>query len=360
MSFNERENFQRRSHGSSHQRVPFLTGFNDSNIAGITLTSEQDTSGALQSPSTEEQRQLRSEAYAGCEVQPFSLQTGSLEGNWRELNNTTIVAPNTMDSGAGIKQSATSTQPQGNEEPTIDRQQAPRCYDHGCNGRTFSCQENYLRHLREKQGKSTVKCRFCGATFTRRSNRDKHLANGICSTALARDFRRDDWVDKTTQAKMDHHACHRLSQGTESMLQNLFCINDNRTRGMNEIDYTLCLQSDEPATTDSTSWHGRIKQIANQNIKPRILQKPIFRINIHALMNRQLILIHTPSIHLHLSMQLRRFLGVDGIMHIPMMRSSPRRPEERRRRERTDQLRVLDLQQFRHADGVVIPDPAIE
>ncbi|KAF1823911.1 uncharacterized protein K489DRAFT_302328, partial [Dissoconium aciculare CBS 342.82] len=55
-----------------------------------------------------------------------------------------------------------------------------QCFEHGCNGRVFSCHENYLRHVREKDGKNTVMCLVCGKEFTRRSNREKHLAQGTC------------------------------------------------------------------------------------------------------------------------------------------------------------------------------------
>lgn len=56
-----------------------------------------------------------------------------------------------------------------------------QCFDHGCNGRIFSNRENYLRHLREKNGQGAIRCRYCGYEFTRRSNRDKHVAEGKCN-----------------------------------------------------------------------------------------------------------------------------------------------------------------------------------
>ena len=55
-----------------------------------------------------------------------------------------------------------------------------RCFEHGCDGRTFSCKDNYRRHLREKNGAGTVICEFCLACFSRKSNRDKHLSEGKC------------------------------------------------------------------------------------------------------------------------------------------------------------------------------------
>ena len=60
-----------------------------------------------------------------------------------------------------------------------------QCFDHGCNGRTFSSRENYYRHLREKSGQGAIRCRFCGHEFTRRSNRDKHVADGKCVAMMS-------------------------------------------------------------------------------------------------------------------------------------------------------------------------------
>ncbi|KFY28752.1 hypothetical protein V491_00306 [Pseudogymnoascus sp. VKM F-3775] len=56
----------------------------------------------------------------------------------------------------------------------------PRCYEHGCNGRAFSNIENYRRHIREQLGLNSARCEICGALFSRKSNRDKHSAKGVC------------------------------------------------------------------------------------------------------------------------------------------------------------------------------------
>jgi hypothetical protein len=60
----------------------------------------------------------------------------------------------------------------------------PRCFEHGCEGRTFSCRENYRRHLREKNGSSLVVCTICGLFFSRKSNRDKHVLDGKCKILI--------------------------------------------------------------------------------------------------------------------------------------------------------------------------------
>jgi hypothetical protein len=58
---------------------------------------------------------------------------------------------------------------------------AIRCYDHGCDGRTFSSISNYRRHQRERAGRSAVCfCPRCGAAFYRRWTRDHHVERGSC------------------------------------------------------------------------------------------------------------------------------------------------------------------------------------
>lgn len=61
-----------------------------------------------------------------------------------------------------------------------DAKDRPRCFDHGCDGRAFSCPENYRRHIREQSGTSNVECTFCYISFSRKSNRDTHLSSGRC------------------------------------------------------------------------------------------------------------------------------------------------------------------------------------
>ena len=68
-----------------------------------------------------------------------------------------------------------------NQSRSKDR---PRCFEHGCEGRAFSCRENYRRHLREKNGSSSVVCTICGLSFSRKSNRDKHILDGKCKIVI--------------------------------------------------------------------------------------------------------------------------------------------------------------------------------
>lgn len=65
-----------------------------------------------------------------------------------------------------------------NEEPI-------RCFEHGCNGRTFSNKDNYKRHIREQQNLTKVQCPFCNRDFSRKNNLDSHLKKGRCKIMIA-------------------------------------------------------------------------------------------------------------------------------------------------------------------------------
>ncbi|ELQ33798.1 hypothetical protein OOU_Y34scaffold00877g5 [Pyricularia oryzae Y34] len=59
----------------------------------------------------------------------------------------------------------------------------PQCWEHGCNGRSFSTFSNLLRHQREKSGQATkATCPDCGTEFTRTRARNLHQYNGKCKT----------------------------------------------------------------------------------------------------------------------------------------------------------------------------------
>lgn len=56
-----------------------------------------------------------------------------------------------------------------------------KCFDHGCNGRTFSCQANLLRHRKEQSAEAkTFHCRRCGRPFTRATARNLHEKRRTC------------------------------------------------------------------------------------------------------------------------------------------------------------------------------------
>lgn len=77
----------------------------------------------------------------------------------------------------------TTDQPRRHQDQTGNELTARQCFDHGCNGKIFSCRENYMRHVREKSGRHSVSCRFCGCEFSRRSNLEKHVSEGRCANA---------------------------------------------------------------------------------------------------------------------------------------------------------------------------------
>ncbi|KAI0912851.1 hypothetical protein F4823DRAFT_559584 [Ustulina deusta] len=69
-----------------------------------------------------------------------------------------------------------------NNDKLAERDEKPRCWEHGCNGREFSSKSNLMRHMKEKSGASNkCICPLCGAIFTRSSARDTHLAKQSCN-----------------------------------------------------------------------------------------------------------------------------------------------------------------------------------
>lgn len=83
---------------------------------------------------------------------------------------------------ATVRNDATaSRQPHASRPPPPQKpEKVYQCFDHGCDGRSFSNVENFKRHLKEKSGSSTVVCNLCGKAFTRKSNMEKHVVEGKC------------------------------------------------------------------------------------------------------------------------------------------------------------------------------------
>jgi len=60
-----------------------------------------------------------------------------------------------------------------------------RCWQHGCDGRTFSSLSNYRRHCKEKnQHQSKAVCYRCGRSFSRTAGRDLHYSERRCLVTL--------------------------------------------------------------------------------------------------------------------------------------------------------------------------------
>ncbi|GBF61617.1 hypothetical protein TMEN_4121 [Trichophyton mentagrophytes] len=76
---------------------------------------------------------------------------------------------------------SSSSSPSPTALSEADLRSKPQCWDHGCNGRSFSTFSNLLRHQREKAGLSVkAECPYCGAAFTRSTARNGHLERGRC------------------------------------------------------------------------------------------------------------------------------------------------------------------------------------
>jgi hypothetical protein len=60
-----------------------------------------------------------------------------------------------------------------------------RCWQHGCEGRSFSNISNYRRHCKEKSELQTkAVCHRCGRTFSRTTSRDLHYRRQRCLLTL--------------------------------------------------------------------------------------------------------------------------------------------------------------------------------
>jgi len=56
------------------------------------------------------------------------------------------------------------------------------CWEHGCNGRSFTTRSNLRRHQREKsRARPVCQCPRCGAIFSRTTARNTHIARGSCN-----------------------------------------------------------------------------------------------------------------------------------------------------------------------------------
>ncbi|CZT19090.1 uncharacterized protein RCC_04936 [Ramularia collo-cygni] len=66
----------------------------------------------------------------------------------------------------------------------------PRCFEHGCNGRSFSNMDNYKRHMREQRSQTSIQCPFCNKEFSRKSNMDTHVAKKRCKVV-------NTWLSET-------------------------------------------------------------------------------------------------------------------------------------------------------------------
>lgn len=112
-------------------------------------------------------------------TRPSAITSSSAEEYGTDRRNAPSAAPShTADSFTSAEPSSSASTSPVDEH--ADRP-AIRCYDHGCDGRTFSSISNFRRHQRERAGQGPVCfCPRCGATFYRRWTRDHHVERGSC------------------------------------------------------------------------------------------------------------------------------------------------------------------------------------
>lgn len=78
----------------------------------------------------------------------------------------------------GSNQSTPTTAEVESQVRVLESRPKPQCWDHGCNGREFSTFSNLYRHKRERSGAAIKpQCSHCGAVFTRKTARNKHMSN---------------------------------------------------------------------------------------------------------------------------------------------------------------------------------------
>ena len=79
------------------------------------------------------------------------------------------------------------------QDPNINKSQV-RCWQHGCNGRTFSSLSNYRRHCREKRLNRLPTCSRCGRGFSRTGARNSHYQQRRCKVVVLDGSGVPSWV----------------------------------------------------------------------------------------------------------------------------------------------------------------------
>ncbi|KAK4695636.1 hypothetical protein P7C71_g2151, partial [Lecanoromycetidae sp. Uapishka_2] len=110
----------------------------------------------------------------------------------------------------------------GLEHDALERPRKPQCWDHSCNGRSFSSISNLLRHQGEKGDiPQKLTCHRCAAEFTRKAALGDHLILGECkarSSKASHDHDEDEPPPKRQKAQQKSTS---VGNGEEGELTNL-------------------------------------------------------------------------------------------------------------------------------------------
>ncbi|CZT25542.1 uncharacterized protein RCC_11275 [Ramularia collo-cygni] len=112
-------------------------------------------------------------AVVRCRDSSLNMETHVLSGSSTECRQIVETA-----SGSSLSSPHTLRFPV--DDHTSSNSNRPRCFEHGCAGREFSNVYNYRRHIQERSRSKSTECPWCSAQFTRKSNRDAHIATGRC------------------------------------------------------------------------------------------------------------------------------------------------------------------------------------
>lgn len=128
----------------------------------------------------------------------------------------------------------------------LSRSPSPhRCFDHGCNGRSFSSRSNLRRHQRERARLTRIlPCPLCGAKFYRRWTRNQHVLRASCLQRMSSHSRYPDF-DQDSQSEQ-----YKQSHG--------------RINASLVPDYSACLASVSPSPVASAP----VSQISGSQSAP--------------------------------------------------------------------------------------------
>ncbi|KAL4874711.1 hypothetical protein BJY04DRAFT_224762 [Aspergillus karnatakaensis] len=91
----------------------------------------------------------------------------------------TPTSPTAEETKPPIPAPATSSRP---AKEVVSDDADLRCWDHGCNGKKFTTRSNLRRHIQEKaRARPACQCPRCGASFTRTTARNTHIARRSCN-----------------------------------------------------------------------------------------------------------------------------------------------------------------------------------